>query len=132
MKQRPAARILVLDRTGRILLFRFEHSNGPLAGKSFWATPGGAVDEGESFEQAAARELLEETGISNVGLGPQVGQRTAVFTMPDGDVVEADERYFLVKIAKDEISREGWTDLEQDVMVEHRWWTLEDLSSTDE
>jgi transposase len=31
-------------------LFRFEHKKGPLSGQFFWATPGGALEPGESFE----------------------------------------------------------------------------------
>ena len=40
--------------------------------KGYWALPGGFVDEGESLEEAAARELKEETGLSGVRL-QQVG-----------------------------------------------------------
>jgi 8-oxo-dGTP pyrophosphatase MutT (NUDIX family) len=47
----------LLDTAGRILLFRFAPGDRP----AFWATPGGAVDPGESFKAAARRELLEET-----------------------------------------------------------------------
>jgi len=59
MRRRPSARLLITDPTGRVLLFRFVHQRGALAGQSYWATPGGAVEEGETFAQAAVRELQD-------------------------------------------------------------------------
>lgn len=52
----PAAGMAVFDEGGRLLLAR--HVDGGL-----WATPGGAVEPGESPQQAARRELREETGL---------------------------------------------------------------------
>ena len=51
LAERPAARILLMDPAGRVLLFRFDAADRP----PFWATPGGAVDPGESYEEAARR-----------------------------------------------------------------------------
>jgi 8-oxo-dGTP pyrophosphatase MutT (NUDIX family) len=53
-----------------VLLFRFLHKEGALVGQDFWATTGGGVEEGETFEQAAIRELGEETGIRTENVGP--------------------------------------------------------------
>src|SRR5690606_6461149 len=68
---RPSARLLVIDEAeGRLLLL---HALAPpdRAGGDrvpIWFTPGGGVDPGESFEEAACRELWEETGLR----GPSV------------------------------------------------------------
>ncbi len=53
---------VVLIRDGHVLLI---HRKNPPEG---WALPGGFVDYGESAETAAARELLEETGLKATSL----------------------------------------------------------------
>jgi 8-oxo-dGTP diphosphatase len=54
-----AADCVVFDPQGRLLLIR--RKNPPFQGQ--YALPGGFVEYGETTEQAAARELLEETGL---------------------------------------------------------------------
>ena len=115
-----------------MLLFRFVHLTGPLAGREYWATPGGALKEGETFEQAALRELQEETGIRTTDVGREIARRQFEMQLPDGERVSADERYFAVRTTETAISHEGWTDHEKEMMSCHRWWSLDDLSRTSE
>jgi 8-oxo-dGTP diphosphatase len=130
MRRRPSARLLVLDPAGRVLLFRFVHRNDALAGRDYWATPGGAVENGEMFEQAAIRELEEETGIRVQNIGPSVARREFVFQLTDGEHVAAEERFFVVETEQTSVSRDGWTPQEFEVMVDHRWWSQDDLAQT--
>lgn len=130
MRTRPASRLLVLDPNGNVLLFRFTHKSGPLAGQDFWATPGGGLEPNESYEEAAVRELLEETGIKVVDPGRQVARREVVLQLPEGEHVRADERYFVVQAYEQAVQREGWTRLELEVMTDHRWWSIADLEAT--
>lgn len=132
MRQRPSSRLLVVNAQGRLLLFRFVHRTGALAGSIFWAPPGGGLDAGESFEQAACRELLEETGLRIADPGPQVARRIVTFTMPDGIAVKADERYFLIRVATLEVSSALWTAEERAVVAEHAWWSQADLARATE
>jgi len=126
-----SARLLILDEASRVLLFRFVYKRGPLAGQDFWGTPGGGVEDDETLERAALRELVEETGLRRQSVGPEVARREVALQLPDGEHVVQDERYFLVRVADDTLSRDDWTDLEREVMVEHRWWSLEELSQTE-
>jgi 8-oxo-dGTP diphosphatase len=50
------------DSTPRVSVLLIKRKNDPF--KNLWAIPGGFVEAGESLEQAVARELQEETGIS--------------------------------------------------------------------
>ena len=120
---RPAARLLVLDGQDRLLLFHFIHRSGALAGDSYWAPPGGGLEEGESFEAAACRELLEETGIAIAHPGSAVARREVTFRMPDGGMVRSDERYFLIRVGQPELSTAGWSELERATLAGHAWWT---------
>lgn len=125
--KRPAARLLVTDPQGRLLLFRFTPDDRP----PFWVTPGGAVDRGETFEQAARRELREETGL-DMEPGPLVAVRHVQFLTLEGVEVDAEERFYAVSVDRAEIETAGHTELEQRVMLSHRWWTPEELALLDE
>jgi 8-oxo-dGTP pyrophosphatase MutT (NUDIX family) len=92
--ERQAARLLVLTPEGRALLLRLEPSfRGP-----FWVTPGGGLDDGESFEAAAVRELREEVGRDGLELGPVIWHRTVTFRWEDRRVTQP-ERTFLVRVS---------------------------------
>jgi 8-oxo-dGTP diphosphatase len=132
MRRRPSSRLLVIDRNNRVLLFRFAFKHGPLAGQAYWATPGGALEEGESFADAALRELFEETGILRDAVGPEVAEREFVFQLHDGEYVMAEERFFLVRVDDQSLSRDHWSAVEIEVMTDHRWWSVQELKSTSE
>lgn len=56
----PAAGGLVINEQGELLLMKR---------RGFWDLPKGKVDDGETLEQAAVREVQEETGLQAVFLG---------------------------------------------------------------
>lgn len=115
-----------------MLLFNFFHNDDALSGRSYWATPGGGLEHNESFEQAALRELLEETGLTRNIAGLQIAFRTFTMILPSGETVLADERLFIIKTDKSAIDRSGWSSNEKNVIRDHYWWSIEELRCTNQ
>jgi len=126
---RPSARVLLFDPRDRILLMKGRLPGAP-ANAGAWFTIGGGVEPGESFEAAAAREILEETGIADFQLGPVVWLREGVMRLPKPTLIV--ERYVVARCEEAEPVRDGWNAVERQLIDDIRWWALQDLADTAE
>lgn len=129
-RDRTAVRVIMVDDHGRVLLF---HDTDPgCPGVSWWVTPGGGIDPGETETEAAVRELAEETGYqARAGqlIGP-VAVRRAVHGYSDQILVQ-DETFYVIRVESFEIDISGHTDEEQLTIAGHRWWTPAELAASD-
>ncbi|MBD8659636.1 NUDIX domain-containing protein [Frigoribacterium sp. CFBP 8754] len=100
------------------------------SGAARWITPGGGVDPGESHEEAAVRELHEETGQVVAEVGPVV--RVDDFEVPwdAADHTHGHAEFFVVRLPHFEVVDDDWTDDERVDILESRWFSLDELEST--
>ena len=123
-KPRQAGRAILRDRQGRVLLIHFVLPN-----MTFWATPGGGMEPGETPLAAALREVREELGIDVVLEGP-VHQAVGIFEF-EGVLIENTDNFFVGKW--DGTPRlAGATQAESAALTQARWWTVEEMERTQE
>jgi len=130
--ERRAARVLLVDPAGRVLLQNCCDPSDP-SGARWWNTLGGGLDDGETSAQAAVREVHEETGleIDLEAVGPVVHQRLTHFSF-GGSAYRQSEDYFLVRTDPFDAAPTGHSELEMQAVLGIRWWTREELCSTAE
>jgi ADP-ribose pyrophosphatase YjhB (NUDIX family) len=121
--ERPTARILLIGPGDRVLLFRWVNPEGP----AVWFTPGGGVEPGETYEEAARRELKEGVGLRGLDLGPCVWVRSHGLLQRD-EQTRLRERFFVVHAPTDAVDTSGFTHDERDVITGHRWMTVDEIA----
>ena len=126
---RRVARVVLLDPDDRILLIHGFEPGDPA--QTWWFTPGGGLEGDETREEAARREVIEETGIADIDLGPVLWKRACSFPF-DGRRWDQDEWYFLARTETTATDTAGLTELERRSVAGLRWWTSSELLSARE
>jgi ADP-ribose pyrophosphatase len=108
----------IVIRDGKVLLVK----RGVAPSKGLWAIPGGMIELGETIQQAAEREILEETGI-------RIQARDPVYTF---DMIDRDDEgriryhYVVVDVFAFYVSGEPQA---RDDVVDARWVAPEELDA---
>jgi 8-oxo-dGTP pyrophosphatase MutT (NUDIX family) len=128
MRVRLAARVLLFDPEGRLLLLKGRLPSAPDA-PGWWFTVGGGMEPGESVREAALREIAEETGFTEVTLGEILFQSDEVLRNRKQRPVRHRSTFLFARCEGGQPSRDGWQALERQFVDDIRWWTLDDLAA---
>ncbi|GGE16041.1 DNA mismatch repair protein MutT [Marinithermofilum abyssi] len=118
-KIHPGIAVIIFDEQKRVLLQK-------RADVGLWGIPSGHVEPGETVEEAAIREVSEETGL-NIRITKLIGvysdPNSQIFTYPDGRVI-----HFITTCFQAEII-DGVMTCDSPETVDLRFFSRENLPS---
>jgi histidinol-phosphatase (PHP family) len=132
--ERSAVRLVVLDAQDKVLLFHTHDPDHPDLG-SWWELPGGGIDPGETYLEAAIRELHEETGIvaDPSEIGAPIWRRRSSFRhrqhrhLQDEVIVT-----LLLPVPGPDVDESRRLDYEREDYFAFRWWPTRDIVTSGE
>jgi 8-oxo-dGTP pyrophosphatase MutT (NUDIX family) len=132
--ERNVVRLVVLEASGRVLLLHVRDATQPEFG-TLWELPGGGIEAGENYVQAAIRELREETGME---IGPECidapsWHREVSYVYRNvhrrqHEIVAAAR----LQQALPSIRGSNRLDAEKDDVLGAQWWSLDDIAASHE
>ena len=130
-RRRDSARVIVVDDTGSVLLFRIVDPLDPRP--PVWITPGGGTESAEALVDAARRELREETGVEVTveQLGKPLAVTRGEWTFR-GMPLYSEDWFYAIRVPRFEPSSDGWEELEHELHDSWRWWSPDELDAADE
>ena len=131
---RATARVLLRNGIGSVFLLLTDF-DPEVQLPARWITPGGAIEPGESIVDAAIRELFEETGIevSASDLGEQLVSFEGKWLWGDQKNFHTyTDNFFELVVDDFELDSSGWTDDERRDVHDYRWWSIDELRSSQE
>jgi len=117
-----------MDPQGCVLLFLTAAPDS--SGFTRWITPGGGVDPGESHDDAARRELFEETGYQVDDVGQPVWTYDFEVTFDQADHNQGHAEYFHLQTQRFEPVSTFWTPEEHVDVTDWRWFSAEQLETS--
>lgn len=114
---RPAAGVGVLVwKNGKLLLGKRVSKHG----MGTWSVPGGYLEYGESFEEGARRENLEETGVEI---------KNVRFLWTTNNIFHSEKKHTITVFMESDWASGEPTTTEHDKFVEVGWFTPSELPS---
>lgn len=132
---RKAVRVLLLNDENQLLLMCIENpdlrtSEGISCGK-FWLTIGGGIEATESIEQAAYREIYEESGINaeDISMGSVVWYG-CLERILRGKLTRFEETFIVARTKQKDVALYSPTETEKLIVKDMRWFSLVDIKES--
>jgi 8-oxo-dGTP pyrophosphatase MutT (NUDIX family) len=125
--------VLVFSADGKFVVGK--KAPHPQAGyQEYWHIPGGGIEDNETDEDAARREVLEETGIDCKGIDitfvDDQGTGEAVRTLNSGELVLCKMKFYVYRIDLPQTSQEINVSPVDREFAEIRWFLPNDLNNS--